>query len=133
MFRAVSQIAVTYRNSAISSAKVGALRAGDRLPWAHAPGADNFATFGSIRWQVHVYGTASQSLCDWCKSVGLSLHAFSWRDSYRKTGLARNAMYLLRPDTYIAFAASEQSPQLLKAYFLDHGFSLPDPSMSKEL
>jgi 2-polyprenyl-6-methoxyphenol hydroxylase-like FAD-dependent oxidoreductase len=121
MFRAVSQIVITYRNSALSSGKVGALMGGDRLPWAPAPDADNFDTFNSIGWQVHVYGTASQSLLDWCNSVGLGLHAFPWQHSYRKTGLSRNAMYLLRPDTYIAFAAAKQSPELLKNYFADHG------------
>jgi 2-polyprenyl-6-methoxyphenol hydroxylase-like FAD-dependent oxidoreductase len=124
MFRAVSQTAITYRGSAISGGKAGALSGGDRLPWAPAPDADNFDTFESIGWQVHVYGTASQLLRDWCTSVGLLLHAFSWQHSYRKTGLSRNAMYLLRPDTYIAFAANEQNPELLKAYFADQGFSL---------
>jgi len=124
MFRAVSQIVITYRGSAISSGKAGALMGGDRLPWAPVPGADNFDTFESIGWQVHVYGTASQTLRDWCNSVGLILHVFSWQRPYRRTALSRNAMYLLRPDTYIAFAANEQNPELLKAYFADRGFSL---------
>jgi 2-polyprenyl-6-methoxyphenol hydroxylase-like FAD-dependent oxidoreductase len=126
MFSAVSQIVISYRDSAISSGRVATLMGGDRLPWTPAPDADNFATFKAIDWQVHVYGTASQSLRDWCESAGLILHAFSWRSSYRKVGLSRNAMYLLRPDTYIAYAASEQNPQLLKSYFLDHGFSSPN-------
>jgi 2-polyprenyl-6-methoxyphenol hydroxylase-like FAD-dependent oxidoreductase len=121
MFSAVSQIDIAYRDSAISSGKAGALMGGERLPWAPAPNADNFDTFKSIGWQVHVYGTASQSLRDWCSSVGLILHAFSWQHSYRKPGLSRDAMYLLRPDTYIALAANEQNPELLKAYLTDHG------------
>jgi hypothetical protein len=124
MFRAVSQIVITYRGSAISSGKVGSLRGGDRLPWAPTPDGDNFDTFESIGWQVHVYGTASQPLRDWCKNVGLILHAFSWQRSYEDVGLSCGAMYLLRPDTYIALAADEQDPGLLRSYFADHGFPL---------
>jgi 2-polyprenyl-6-methoxyphenol hydroxylase-like FAD-dependent oxidoreductase len=123
MFRAVSQIAINYRGSAISSGKAGALMGGDRLPWAPTPDGDNFDTFKSISWQVHVYGTASKSLRDWCKNVGLILHAFPWHRAYDHAGLVCDAMYLLRPDTYIALAAGEQEPETLRGYFESHGIS----------
>jgi 2-polyprenyl-6-methoxyphenol hydroxylase-like FAD-dependent oxidoreductase len=123
MFRAVSQIVVTYRDSAISSGQVGALMGGDRLPWATSPNADNFDTFKSIGWQVHVYGTPRQSLQDWCRSVGLRLHAFAWQRSHRRAGFIRDAMYLVRPDTYIALAAHDQDPEILRNYSATHGIS----------
>jgi 2-polyprenyl-6-methoxyphenol hydroxylase-like FAD-dependent oxidoreductase len=123
MFRAVSQILVNYRDSAISSGKAGTLMGGDRLPWALTPDGDNFDTFESINWQVHVYGTASRVLCDWCKAVRLAFHAFAWHQSYEHAGLGRGAMYLLRPDTYIALAADGQDPEILRRYFADRGIS----------
>jgi 2-polyprenyl-6-methoxyphenol hydroxylase-like FAD-dependent oxidoreductase len=124
MFSAVSQIAVAYRDSAISEGKAGDVRGGDRLPWAPARGADNFDTFCSIGWQVHVYGTSGAELGDWCKRHGLPLHTFGWQEAYARTGLAQDAMYLLRPDTYIAIAADQQDPETLRRYFADHGFSV---------
>ena len=125
MFGAVSQIVIAYRDSAISEGRAGDIRGGDRLPWAPAPGADNFDTFGTIRWQVHVYGVPSAELSDWCERHDLPLHRFAWREAYAGTGLIRDAMYLLRPDTYIALAADRQDPETLERYFADHGFTLP--------
>ena len=43
-----------------------------------------------------------------------------------KVGLTENAMYLLRPDTYVALAAKEQDPDILRRYFADRGLSLGD-------
>jgi hypothetical protein len=37
--------------------------------------------------------------------------------------LARDAMYLLRSDTYVALAATEQKPETLRRYFIEHGLS----------
>ena len=36
-------------------------------------------------------------------------------------GLARNAHYLLRPDTYVALAEASGSPDALDRYFRDNG------------
>jgi 2-polyprenyl-6-methoxyphenol hydroxylase-like FAD-dependent oxidoreductase len=125
IFSAVSQIVIAYQDSAISAGRAGSVRGGDRLPWAPVPQADNIDTFRSIGWQVHVYGTLSSTLVDWCKQQNLLLHAFAWQEAYSKAGLARDAMYLLRPDTYVALAATEQKPETLGRYFTFHGFSPP--------
>ena len=125
MFSAVSQIVIAYHDSAISVGRAGRVRGGDRLPWAPVPEADNFDTFRSIGWQVHVYGTPDPELIDWCKEQNLLLHAFAWQEAYAKAGLARDAMYLLRPDTYVALAATEQKPETLGRYFIERGLSLP--------
>jgi 2-polyprenyl-6-methoxyphenol hydroxylase-like FAD-dependent oxidoreductase len=124
MFSAVSQIIIAYHDSAISVGRAGSVRGGDRLPWAPVPDADNFDTFCSIGWQVHVYGTPDPALIDWCKRQNLLLHAFPWQEAYAKAGLARDAMYLLRPDTYVALADTEQKPETLGRYFSEHGLSL---------
>jgi 2-polyprenyl-6-methoxyphenol hydroxylase-like FAD-dependent oxidoreductase len=125
MFSAVSQIVIAYHDSPISEGRAGSVRGGDRLPWAPVPNADNFETFRNIGWQVHVYGAPSPAVSDWCKRHSLLLHAFVWQDTYAKAGLVRDAMYLLRPDTYVALAATRQDPEALGRYFAAHGFSLP--------
>jgi 2-polyprenyl-6-methoxyphenol hydroxylase-like FAD-dependent oxidoreductase len=124
MFSAVSQIVIAYHDSTISVGRAGSVRGGDRLPWAPVPDADNFDTFRSIGWQVHVYGTADPALIDWCKQQDLLIHAFAWQEAYTKAGFARDAMYLLRPDTYVALAATEQKPEILRRYFIEHRLSL---------
>ncbi|WP_428532109.1 FAD-dependent monooxygenase [Rhodopila sp.] len=124
VFSAVSQIVVAYRDSAISAGRAGSVRGGDRLPWAPVPDVDNFATFDTIGWQIHVYGIASPALCDWCRSHDVTLHVFAWQEAYAAAGLARDAVYLLRPDTYVALATTDQAPEQLEAYFAAHRISL---------
>jgi hypothetical protein len=48
-------------------------------------------------------------------SVGCSsqLHVFDWRSEYEAAGLARDAVYLLRPDTYVALADTSGAPNTL--------------------
>jgi FAD binding domain len=123
MFSAVSQIAIDYRDSAISTGRAGSVRGGDRLPWAPVPNADNFDTFRVIGWQVHVYGVPSSAILDWCKHQNLRLHTFAWQEAYAKAGLMHDAMYLLRPDTYVALAATEQNLEILSHYFSEHEFT----------
>jgi 2-polyprenyl-6-methoxyphenol hydroxylase-like FAD-dependent oxidoreductase len=131
LFRAVSQIVIAYRDSAISEGRAGTVRGGDRLPWVSALNVDNFDTFRTIGWQVHVYGTPNAALIEWChQRQHILLHVFDWRQSYAKAGLARDAMYLLRPDTYVALAAVEQNPETLERYFAAHEFS-PRPPASQ--
>jgi 2-polyprenyl-6-methoxyphenol hydroxylase-like FAD-dependent oxidoreductase len=125
MYSAVSQIAIAYGDSPISDGKAGDVRGGDRLPWAPTPVVDNFEALRTIGWQLHVYGTSSIELTDWSESNNIPLHGFTWHEAYGKTGLAKDAMYLLRPDTYVALAAEEQDPAILMRYFSDHGLSLP--------
>ena len=124
VFSAVSQIVVAYHDSAISAGRAGSVRGGDRLPWAPVPNADNFDTFGTIGWQIHVYGVGSPALTDWCRRQAILLHVFAWQDAYATAGLARDAVYLLRPDTYVALATTAQAPERLDAYFADHGMAL---------
>jgi hypothetical protein len=106
MFRTISQIAIQFRDSSVSEGRAGAVHGGDRLPWVPAieDDRDSFASLGSLTWQVHVYGDAAPEIGAVCRERKLPLHVFPWRQEMRRTGLQRNALYLVRPDGYVAFA-----------------------------
>lgn len=125
MFRLVSQTTLSYRGSTLSEGKAGEVHGGNRLPWVPALGMDNYQPLSSIGWQVHIYGTALPELQAWCDAREVALHVFPWMPEHERAGLARNAAYLLRPDTYVALADMQGSPQVIDQYFHDHGFSLP--------
>ncbi|MBV9911606.1 MAG: FAD-dependent monooxygenase [Sinobacteraceae bacterium] len=116
LFRTVAQLSLQYRHSPLSEGVAGAVHGGDRLPWAGSD-ADNFAPLRDPRWQVHVYGTAAAALAQWCRDHRLPLHVFPWQPAYAACGLTEDALYLLRPDTYVALAGAEASPALLDSYF----------------
>jgi 2-polyprenyl-6-methoxyphenol hydroxylase-like FAD-dependent oxidoreductase len=120
-FRTVSQTMINYRGSRLSRGTAGRVRGGDRLPWVPLDGADNFASLTSTDWQVHVYGEASGELRDWCTQKNLPLHVFAWKPDHGYAGLAHNALYLLRPDTYVALAEPSGAPAALDRYFQDTG------------
>jgi 2-polyprenyl-6-methoxyphenol hydroxylase-like FAD-dependent oxidoreductase len=128
MFRTVSQIMLNYRNSPLSHGTAGRVQGGDRLPWAPVNGADNFATLATMDWQVHVYGSASTELAAWCAAQNLPLHIFDWRSAHEAVGLARDALYLLRPDTYVALADGGGAPSALERYFAERGIQPAPPS-----
>jgi 2-polyprenyl-6-methoxyphenol hydroxylase-like FAD-dependent oxidoreductase len=119
LFRTVSQITVNYRGSPLSAGAAGTVHGGDRLPWASGGGEDNFASLTAMIWQAHVYGTPAGGLGDWCTANGLKLQMFAWRSEHEKAGLVRNALYLLRPDGYVALADPSASPEVLDRYFTD--------------
>jgi hypothetical protein len=50
----------------------------------------------------------------------MALHVFGWRPEYAKAGLARDALYLLRPDSYVALADGPGAASALEQYFSDH-------------
>jgi hypothetical protein len=120
-FRTVSQTAINYHGSRLSRGSAGNVQGGDRLPWVQADGSDNFAPLAVIAWQVHVYGAAKPAVTAWCERRGVPLHVFPWRAEYEAAGFARNALYLLRPDTYVAMADANGSVDALAQYFVDLG------------
>lgn len=120
-FCLLSQTAITYRRSALSTGRAGGVRAGDRLPWIDArlggePESDNFAPLASRSWQVHVYGEATDELRALCAARGLPLHTFGWRGTMRRSGLQEGAVYLLRPDGYVGLADGRGTPDALERY-----------------
>ncbi|HST44187.1 MAG TPA: FAD-dependent monooxygenase, partial [Luteimonas sp.] len=124
MFRTVSQTLLDYRGSALSAGRAGAVQGGDRLPWVRADGTDNYDSLVAIGWQVHVYGAATPALHAWCTGQGIALHVFAWQAEHSTAGYARDAAYLLRPDTYVALASVDASPSALATYFAARGYRL---------
>jgi hypothetical protein len=116
-FRTVSQINVSYHDSALSEGKTGAIIAGDRLPWIRTTNdSDNFAPLVSLRWQVHVYGRARNDLESACSALGIELHELDWNDAARNVGVRDGALYLIRPDGYVALADAAADVSRLRAY-----------------
>lgn len=113
-FRVVSQIRIHYRPSPLSDGMAGPTQAGDRLPWV--VGTDNFQILTSLAWQIHVYGTASESVRELAKRTGLALHVWPWTRQTRLAGLTQDALYLVRPDGYVGFARTTQDTTALQAY-----------------
>src|SRR5882724_4548487 len=129
IFRTVSQITLNYRGSPLSAGSAGHVHGGDRLPWVSIDGRDNFATLTAMTWQIHVYGTASAELVAWCADHNVSLHVFDWRSEHEAAGLARDALYLLRPDTYVALADLSGAPGIIDRYCAERRLQLGVPSL----
>lgn len=120
LFRTVSQIMINYRGCALSTGRAGAVHGGDRLPWVEpeqAGGPDNHESLKSCSWQIHVYGDVPAALTAECGRLDLELHGFAWRDAMTRAGLARGAMYLVRPDGYVALASAQSDAAVLRQYW----------------
>jgi hypothetical protein len=124
MFRAVSQATIEYRDSPLSHGAAGNVRGGDRLPWAPVPKADNFDSLREPWWQVHIYGAAGKDVSAWCDNHGVPLRQYAWNDRHAAAGFARDALYLIRPDAYVALADPEQAPAGLDRYLAEQEISL---------
>ena len=124
LFRTVAQITLNYRGGPLSDGTAGHVHGGDRLPWVAAGGRDNSVPLTAMTWQVHVYGTVQAELVRWCASRGVPLHVFDWGPAHEAAGIARDALYLLRPDSYVALADPSGSLQVLERYAAEHTLQL---------
>ena len=129
MFRTVSQTAITYRDSALSEGIAGNVHGGDRLPWVQlSPIGDNFDPLTSLAWQVHVYGEPGPRVGEICAALNLPLHSFSWSPAIARAGFVRNAIYLIRPDGYVAMADEDADAKKLSEYFRGRGIEPTAPA-----
>jgi 2-polyprenyl-6-methoxyphenol hydroxylase-like FAD-dependent oxidoreductase len=127
MFRRVSQTAIDYEGSNLSTGWTETVQGGDRLPWirnADGEGQDNFAPLRSLDWQVHVYGDATKELRELCAQRGLPLHVYAWRKQMQCTGVWRNAVYLVRPDGYVGLADAAGSAAAIASYLDARGIRI---------
>ena len=124
LFRTISQTVLHYRHAPLNSGTAGRIRGGDRLPWVELEGGDNFAPLPRPGWQMHVYGHAKPEVHAWCDSHRVLLREYPWSEACARAGLARDAVYLLRPDTYVGLAAGSPSVHVLDEYLRDNALSL---------
>lgn len=116
LFRAMSQIRISYPDSALSMGQAGGIRGGDRLPWVQTASGSNFEPLRSMDWQIHVYGDVGEALESHCRTLGLALHQLDWSEDAEKAGLKREACYVIRPDGYIGLVIAAQDPAALSSY-----------------
>jgi 2-polyprenyl-6-methoxyphenol hydroxylase-like FAD-dependent oxidoreductase len=121
LFRTVSQIMLNYRDSPLASGTAGHVHGGDRLPWARDTGGDNFTPLADPVWQIHVYGSVRPELATWCADRHFPLHRFDWSSEHETAGLARDAVYLIRPDTYVAVVDVAGTADTIERYFTQRG------------
>src|SRR4051794_14667535 len=122
LFRTVSQTGIRYRESPLSEGAAGSVHGGDRLPWVETgPNEDSFVPLASLAWQVHVYGEPRPGLAETCAELRLPLHRFAWQPAMQKSGLERGALYLIRPDGYVALAVPDGNPARLGPYLTSRG------------
>jgi hypothetical protein len=88
-------------------------------------GCSNYDGFRQMGWRAHVYGELQPELADWCRDNGIALDMFDWEERYDEAGFARGAVYLVRPDSYVAFADPQPSRERLQAYFSRCDVTLP--------
>jgi hypothetical protein len=68
-----------------------------------------------------VYGEPRRGLADACAELRLPLHRFTWQPGMRRVGLRDTALYLIRPDGYVALADPQADPERLHHYFEERG------------
>jgi 2-polyprenyl-6-methoxyphenol hydroxylase-like FAD-dependent oxidoreductase len=126
LFRTVSQTEIEYHDSPLSEGTAGRVRGGDRLPWIpFAANDDNFRPLASIAWQVHVYGESTDDLGDRCADLNIPVHRFPWRPTMGNAGLLQGALYLIRPDGYVALADPQPRLENVRRYFAERvGYSV---------
>jgi 2-polyprenyl-6-methoxyphenol hydroxylase-like FAD-dependent oxidoreductase len=119
-FRTVSQTAVNYRGSALSSGVAGKIHGGDRLPWTlvGVQGTEefNFAALCSLDWQIHIYGEAAADIRAVAGRRKIPVHVFAWQAAMKRAGLRRDAVYLVRPDGYVALADADARAAAIDDY-----------------
>jgi 2-polyprenyl-6-methoxyphenol hydroxylase-like FAD-dependent oxidoreductase len=132
-FRLISQTMIHYRESPVSAGRAGKVHGGDRLPWARSAQSDNYATgVGRIGWQLHVYGIVAEDVRAWCCMHNVTLQSFEWDKAWARVGLAQNALYLIRPDTYVAFASPHADTAALDSYLSDYALRLHKSTMAAQ-
>jgi 2-polyprenyl-6-methoxyphenol hydroxylase-like FAD-dependent oxidoreductase len=130
IFRTISQITLNYRGKGLETGRAGSVHGGDRLPWVRGAGFDNYDALKSMDWQVHVYGEAHDTLKRWCYERGVPMHAYRWDHSMADSGLKEGAVYLLRPDTYVAFANATQDTNSIGEFLAQAGIRLRPSAVS---
>src|SRR5262249_13596079 len=107
--------------SSLSEGHVRAVRGGDRLPWmkiGNGPegGLDNFTPLNSIDWQGYLYCGAPAQPQGTCSARKLAPAGLSLSAAADGAGLQRDAVYLVRPDGYVALADANGGATAITSY-----------------
>ncbi|KAK2612697.1 hypothetical protein QQS21_001314 [Conoideocrella luteorostrata] len=124
VYKTGAQFSLHYRDMTLSSGRVGGIQGGDRLPWVFTDGVSNFESL-CTKWQIHVYGKANDVLIRWCKKHEVPLSEYPWRMELASSGLVRDAVYVLRPDSYVALVDKGADPRVIEIYFANRQIRLP--------
>jgi len=116
-FRTISQISLRYADSPLSEGQTGRVQGGQRPPLVEFEDGDNLEGLDGVRWAAQVYGEASTALAARCAALGVLLQTFPWSEAVSRAGFERDALYLLRPDGYVALSDREGSAETLGGYF----------------
>jgi 2-polyprenyl-6-methoxyphenol hydroxylase-like FAD-dependent oxidoreductase len=130
IFRTISQITLNYRGKGLDQGHAGSIHGGERLPWVRGAGFDNYEALKRVDWQVHVYGDTQDALRRWCDEHGIQLHAYRWDDTMGGAGLKKDAVYLIRPDSYVAFASAGQDTAGIDEFLYKVGIRLRRPAVA---
>jgi len=57
-------------------------------------------------------------IADACTQHMLRLHVFSWRPEFSRAGVLRDAVYLVRPDGYVALASRQGGAAAIASYLV---------------
>lgn len=123
-FRTASQIGIEYHASLLSAGGAGRVRGGDRLPWLDWEGGDNFEGLKACAWRIQVYGRAKPGLEALASELGVGLDVFGHTPEAAHAGFMKDALYLVRPDGYVAFAEPHQKPEALMRFLRRNGLRL---------
>jgi 2-polyprenyl-6-methoxyphenol hydroxylase-like FAD-dependent oxidoreductase len=120
-FLTVSQTRISYDNSPLNEGSAGKLRSGGRLPWiqqgiSQTSDCDNYVPLTCLCWQVHCYGTPPPDVKALCTARSILLSVFPFDEIARKAGVLKDALYVVRPDAYIALALPNADATKLKSY-----------------
>ena len=74
-----------------------------------------------IGWQIHVFGKVDDYVKRWAEGRRIPLEVYAWTEDMRHAGLRENALYLIRPDTYVALADASGTADAVEHYFTQHG------------
>ncbi|TVT27785.1 monooxygenase [Salinicoccus cyprini] len=116
VFKMLSQTKLSYHDSLLSSGRIGAIIAGDRLPWVQTHDGDNYEPLKSADWQMHVYGTPNKQMKKVSDQYGIPLHYAYWTREMKRKGINRNSAFLVRPDGYIGVATTTRYSDAIRAY-----------------
>jgi hypothetical protein len=78
---------------------------------------------------THVYGEVDKDLETACRELHLPLHVFAFSDHAKDAGLKQDALYVVRPDGYIALASFEQSASKLRTFVRQFHLCFKNSSM----